>query len=61
MNKSSLLKAKRIINDGLSKEKFDEDILEIIINLNHFLNPSEYEENVRILNEKQIEKKLGKY
>jgi hypothetical protein len=61
MNKSSLLKAKRIINYGLSKEKFDEDILEIIINLNHFLNPSEYEENVRILNEKQIEKKLGKY
>lgn len=58
MNKSSLLKAKRIINDGLSKEKFDEDILEIIININHFLNPNEYEENVRILKEKQIEKKF---
>lgn len=58
MNKSSLLKAKRIINDGLSKEKFDEDILEIIINLNHFLNPNEYEKNVRTLMEKQNEKKL---
>lgn len=58
MNKSSLLKAKRIINDGLSKEKFDDDILEIIINLNHFLNPNEYEENVRLLKEKQNEKKF---
>ena len=58
MNKSSLLKAKRIINDGLSKEKFDEDILEIIININHFLNPNEYENNVKILREKQNEKKF---
>ena len=56
MNKSSLLKTKRIINEALVNEKCDDDILEIMININHFLNPITYENNIKTLRKKQNEK-----
>jgi hypothetical protein len=49
MKKETLLKARAIIIETLLKEEQDIDTLELIINLNHFLEPKDYENNIKIL------------
>ena len=58
MNKESLLKTKRIINEALVNEKCDDDILEIVINLNHFLNPKNYDDNIKTLRKRESEQHI---
>ena len=54
MKKESLLKAKSLITSVLKDEKdVDYDFLELIINVNKFLEPKEYEENIKILSKKK--------
>lgn len=52
MNKESLLELKRVINEYLiDKSQMNEfDRVELIINLNHFLEPKMYDENCKVLN-----------
>lgn len=50
MKKETLLKARTIIIEALSKEEQDIDTLELIININHFLEPKDYENNIKVLN-----------
>lgn len=57
MKKETLLKARAIIIEALSKEEQDIDTLELIININHFLEPKDYENNIKILSKS----KVGKY
>ena len=57
MKKETLLKARAIIIEALLKEEQDIDTLELIINLNHFLEPKDYENNIKVLNKS----KVGKY
>lgn len=51
MTKESLLELKQAINEYLTnKSKMNEfDRLELIINMNHFLEPKMYEENCKVL------------
>lgn len=56
MDASSLEKAMKIIADALQDADIDEvDKVELMINLNKFLNPEEYQNNIAIL---KIMKKL---
>ncbi len=50
MDASSLEKAMKIIADALQDADIDEvDKVELMINLNKFLNPEEYQNNIAIL------------
>lgn len=50
MTKESLIEAREIIVSSLLKSNLDiADRLELIINLDKFLNPVEYEENIKTL------------
>lgn len=51
MTKESLLELKQAINEYLiDKSEMNEfDRLELIINMNHFLEPKMYEENCKVL------------
>lgn len=51
MKKESLLELKQVINEYLTnKAEMDElDRVELIININHFLEPKMYDENIKVL------------
>lgn len=51
MNKDSLLQMRRILSNYLStQQSIDKvDCVELYINLNRFLDPEKYEENIKIL------------
>lgn len=51
MNKQSLLELKNAINEYLMEQSTMDkvDKLELIININHFLEPKMYEENIKVL------------
>ncbi len=63
MKKETLLKARTIIIEALSKVEQDIDTLELIININHFLEPKDYENNIKILSKRKLEnmKDKGEY
>lgn len=51
MNKQSLLELKNAINEYLMEQSTMDkvDKLELIININQFLEPKMYEENIKVL------------
>jgi len=50
MNKESLIKAREIIIQSLSESNINNlDKLELMLNLNNFLQENEYEENIKVL------------
>ena len=59
MKKQSLLELKQVINEYLTnKAEMDElDRVELIINMNHFLEPKMYDENVKVLKIEQDKRK----
>lgn len=58
MNKESLIQAKSVIISALEKSKIQEnDKMELVINLYHFLDEDKYNRNIRVLrqeDDKQI-------
>lgn len=59
MTKESLLELKQAINEYLTnKAEMNElDRVELIININHFLEPKMYDENVKVLKIEQDKRK----
>lgn len=50
MNKESLIKAREIIIQSLSESNINNlDKLELMLNINNFLQENEYEENIKVL------------
>ena len=50
MNKESLIEAREIIIQSLSESNINNlDKLELMLNINKFLDEKEYEENIKIL------------
>ena len=50
MNKESLIKAREIIIQSLSKSNINNlDKLELMLNINNFLQENKYEENIKVL------------
>ena len=50
MNKESLIKVREIIIQSLSESNINNlDKLELMLNLNNFLQENEYEENIKVL------------
>lgn len=61
MKKETLIKARAVIIQTLSENKQDIDTLELIININHFLEPKDYENNIKILaKSKEVENVHGR-
>lgn len=57
MNKDSLIKAKEIIINVLDgSDIITQDKLELIINLDKFLNEDEYQNNIETLQKQKIKK-----
>ena len=59
MNKQSLLELKHAINEYLMEQSTMDkvDKLELIININQFLEPKMYEENIKVLRKRKKEGK----
>lgn len=59
MKKESLIELRDMINEYLiNKAEMEElDRLELIINMNHFLEPKVYDENVKVLKIEQDKRK----
>lgn len=58
MDKESLLKAREILTQLIEKGEINsQDSLELVINLHHFLDPQDYEENVKVLSLNKQRKK----
>lgn len=58
MNKESLIKAKQIVLEainGLDIEDYDK--IELLINLNTYLNPETYEEDTKVLMREYFKRK----
>lgn len=50
MKKESLIKAREIIMQSLSESNINNlDKLELMLNVNHFLQENEYENNIKVL------------
>lgn len=60
MQQESLIKALDIIVDSITKSNINVvDKTELLINLRNFLDPKEYEDSLRTLQEHQYTKKLN--
>lgn len=54
MNKESLIKAREVIIQSLSESNINNlDKLELMLNINNFLQENEYEENIKVLAKKR--------
>lgn len=61
MKKESLEKARNIVITSINGSLFNEiDEVELSINLYHFLNPDQYEENIEVLEQHRINKQKRK-
>lgn len=63
MNKESLIKARDIIIEALDKGDIQsqQDIVELMINLNHFLDEEKYERNIQVLREAETKEVRREY
>lgn len=59
MNKQSLLELKNAINEYIMEKSTMDNVdkLELIININQFLEPKMYEENIKVLGKRKKEGK----
>lgn len=58
MKKRSLEQGRGIIIEALNISKIEEmDKTELMINLTHFLDPDEYDENINVLQNEKIKRK----
>lgn len=60
MNKDSLIKARQIVLECISNLDIEDyDKIELLINLNTFLNYETYEEDKKVLMKQLFKRKLG--